>query len=100
MNITPKLDHISTDFITQYLTSLGIDNIKSYLKPTKSCFEKWNKYSNIERACEFLKTYYKISLQGKNGISFCTSRNYKLWLYFFVIKHIFSYILKIYLPNN
>lgn len=57
MNITPKLDHISTDFITQYLTSLGIDNIKSYLKPTKSCFEKWNKYSNIERACEFLKTY-------------------------------------------
>lgn len=57
MQITTKLDHISSDFITQYLTALGIEDVKRYLKPTKKCFENhWN-YPNIDKAVEVLNWY-------------------------------------------
>lgn len=59
MNITTKLDHISSDFITQYLTALGIEDVKRYLKPTKKCFEShWN-YENMGKAVEVLNWYIK-----------------------------------------
>lgn len=54
MNITTKLNHISEDFITQYLSALGIEDIKHYLNPIKSCFEDPKKYDNIDKACKVL----------------------------------------------
>jgi len=57
MNITTKLDHISSDFITQYLTALGIEDVKRYLRPTKKNYEShWN-YAHIEEACEIVNWY-------------------------------------------
>lgn len=57
MNITTKLDNISDNLISDYLKSLGITNIKRFLKPTKTCFEDpWN-YPNMANACEILNFY-------------------------------------------
>lgn len=57
MNITTKLDHISSDFITQYLSALGIEDIKRYLKPTKKNYENhWN-YPNMNKAVDLLNWY-------------------------------------------
>lgn len=66
MNITTKLDHISSDFITQYLSALGIEDVKRYLKPTKKCFENhWN-YENMGEAVNCLNDH--ISNKSKIGI--------------------------------
>ena len=59
MNITTKLDHLSSDFLTQYLSSLGIKDIEKYLNPDPNCFEKWENYPNIERACKVFDNYIK-----------------------------------------
>lgn len=59
MNITTKLDHISPNFIPQYLKSLGIKNVKQYLKPTKKCFEEPENYSGIDAGCKALNSYIK-----------------------------------------
>lgn len=57
MNITTKLDHISSNFITQYLSALGIEDVKRYLKPTKKNYENhWN-YPNMDKAVEILNWY-------------------------------------------
>lgn len=57
MNITTKLDHITKDFITDYLEALGINDVKRYLKPTKKCFESpWN-YPNMDKAVDVLNRY-------------------------------------------
>lgn len=61
MQITTKLDHISSDFITQYLSALGIEDIKRYLKPTKKNYENhWN-YPNINKAVEILNWYIEVN---------------------------------------
>lgn len=66
MNVTAKLDHISSDFITQYLSALGIEDVKRYLKPTKACFENhWN-YKNMDEAVNCLNDH--ISNKSKIGI--------------------------------
>ena len=57
MNITTKLDHISDDFITQYLTALGVDDIKHYLKPIQKNYESpWN-YTCMKKAVQILHEY-------------------------------------------
>ena len=66
MNITTKLDHISFDFITQYLSSLGVEDVNQYLHPNEQCFENiWN-YTNISLACTALKNH--VDNQSKIGI--------------------------------
>ena len=66
MNITTKLDNISDNLISDYLKSLGITNIKRFLKPTETCFEDpWN-YPNMANACEILNFYIKILQYYKN----------------------------------
>ena len=57
MNITTKLDYISDDFITQYLTALGVDDIKHYLKPIQKNYESpWN-YPCMKKAVQILHEY-------------------------------------------
>lgn len=54
MKITTKLDTIPSNgnnFLQDYLTALGIEDIDSFLKPTKKCFELLSHYENINRAC-------------------------------------------------
>ena len=66
MNITTKLDHLSSNFITQYLSSLGIEDVNQYLHPNERCFENiWN-YINISLACEVLKNH--VDNQSNIGI--------------------------------
>ena len=59
MNITTKLNNISEDFLYQYLTSLGIEDIEKYLNPDPNCFEKWSNYPNIKKACRVFNKYIK-----------------------------------------
>lgn len=57
MNIKAKLDHLSSDFITQYLTAFGIEDVKEYLRPTKKNYENhWN-YTHMREACEIVDWY-------------------------------------------
>ena len=69
MNITTKLDNISDNLILDYLKSLGITNIKRFLKPTKACFEDpWN-YPNMVNACEILNL--RGLTHSHHGHTFC-----------------------------
>lgn len=57
MNISTKFNNIEDDFIEQYLIANGIKDIEKYLNPTPNLFEKWQKYSNIEKACSIFNDY-------------------------------------------
>lgn len=57
MKVTTQLDKISNNFINQYLTSLGISDIKHYIKPIKKNFESPWDYPNMMQAVEALNYY-------------------------------------------
>ena len=62
MQITTKLNHLSSNFIEDYLTSLGITNIKRYLKPTKQSFENPNHYEFINTAIKVFNNYIQTDI--------------------------------------
>lgn len=62
MQITTKLNHLSSNFIEDYLTSLGIANIKRYLKPTKQSFENPNHYEFINTVIKVFNNYIQTDI--------------------------------------
>lgn len=50
MNVTAKLKYIDSDIVSQYLVSLGIENVDEYLFPTGWGIEDYKHYPNIEEA--------------------------------------------------
>ena len=60
MKISSKIEKIiPQDFIEQYLTSCGIENVKSYLNPKRSCFENPNNYLNMKDAINVFDKHLK-----------------------------------------
>jgi len=53
LKINKKIEHIDkNNFINQYLSSCGIEDIQKYLNPDKSCFEDPFNYLNMKKAIE------------------------------------------------
>lgn len=57
MNITTKLDNLNQDLIEQYLTALGISDVKHFLKPVNANFESWKNYKNMREAVALLNKH-------------------------------------------
>lgn len=57
MNVIPKMNRVGSDFLSQYLTACGIENIEAYLKPDESCFDNPFDYPNMEEAVDIFMSY-------------------------------------------
>ena len=55
MNVQPLLNHIELDFLTQYLTASGIEDINKFLNPDNNCFDDPFDYPNMKEAVEATK---------------------------------------------
>lgn len=60
MKINKKIKNISHyNFITQYLSACGIENVDEYLNPTRSCFENPFNYLNMKKAIQLFEKHIK-----------------------------------------
>lgn len=55
MKVQPLLNHIEPDFLTQYLTASGIEDINKFLNPDNNCFDNPFDYPNMREAVEATK---------------------------------------------
>lgn len=67
MNVNPLLSNINnSDFIRQYLSALGIEDVDRYLHPDESCKDDWREYPNIYDAVNRLN--FAIESKEKIGL--------------------------------
>lgn len=66
MKIKPLLTKIEPDFINQYLTTCGVENVKQYLSADKSNYDNPFDYPNMEQAIDLTRQAVKDNL--KTGI--------------------------------
>lgn len=57
MNVIPLLDHVSKDFLKDYLAIRGVKDINRYLRPDDSCFDNPFDYPNMEEAIDIFWSY-------------------------------------------
>lgn len=56
----------TTPTIEEYLQAYGIENVKKYLKPDKSCVEDCENYENMDKAFELIMNYIERSSSNEN----------------------------------
>lgn len=66
MKITTLLDHIEPNFIKQYLSAKGVDDIGKYTRPDMSCFDNPMWYINMQDGINMLSKH--IANESKIGI--------------------------------
>lgn len=66
MKTRALLDKVTPNFLEDYLTACGVNEIKEYLSPTYTDFEDYRKYPNIDLAC--IKIYRGVENGKKFGI--------------------------------
>ena len=59
MNINQLFTNESDISLENYLKANGIDDVKKYIKPDKSCVESFNHYDNIDEAVDILDKFIK-----------------------------------------
>lgn len=66
MKIKPLLTKIEPDFVNQYLTACGVENVKQYLTADKSNYDNPFDYPNMEQAID--STHQAVKDNLKTGI--------------------------------
>ena len=59
MNINPLFTNESDISLENYLKANGIDDVKKYINPDKSCIEPFNHYDNMDEAVDILDKFIK-----------------------------------------
>ena len=59
MNINQLFTNESDISLENYLKVNGIDDVKKYIKPDKSCIEPFEHYENMDKAVEILDKFIK-----------------------------------------